>query len=272
LTLFNRTLLTALLAVPVTVSAQSADLATDPCATNPASCATLINTAAVARTRIPNTAADISVAISISDKDIPSVQRALAQKSAMLLAWLRTQGVQRLVSNRISFTPETRSSKSAPDKTLGYNGSLQVSFRTTPEKAPEILAGVLMNGANTIESTNFTPTEEELSAARRELSTQATRNAIAEAEATAKAAGMHMVSARKIDVLDNGSEAMAYTPGAGLTMYEQKARIETASGDRSLSMMVAVTSTHTVGSSVPDSKAVCTKKKRLSLFRRKAKR
>jgi uncharacterized protein len=215
----------------------------DPCATAPASCATLITTRATSQTRIANTVVDISVAVNASGKDLPEVQRALATQSNGLLAYLRGQKVDRLITANINFSPDTRSQKNAPDRTVGYNGSEQVSFRTTPEKAPDILAGVLTNGANEIEGTSFTPTEQEISDARKKLSEDATKTAVAQADAIAHAAGMHVVAVRNINV-DNGM--VQPMPMRNGMMFEMKAQapavpMQTASGEQQISVSVNIT-------------------------------
>jgi uncharacterized protein len=215
----------------------------DPCATAPESCATLIATRATAETRIANTAVDVTVAVNASGAAMPDVQRRLATQSNGLLAYLRGQKVERLITMNISFSPDVRSQKNAPDKTVGYDGSEQVSFRTTPEKAPDILAGALSNGANEIESTSFTPTEQEIADARSKLAEQATKTAVGQAEAIARAAGEHVVAVRNINV-DNA----VYMPvrRASMAQMEFKAAaaavpMQAAAGDQQLSVDVSIT-------------------------------
>jgi hypothetical protein len=223
----------------------------DPCATAPQTCATLIETHATSEMRIPNTAVDVSVGVSAAGKDLPEVQRALADQSNKLLAYLKGQQVERLITTRVSFAPDTKSQKSGPDKTVGYDGSARISFRAKPDKIADILAGVLVNGANEIESTTFTPTEEEIAAARRHLSEDATRTAIAQADAIAKAAGLKVAAIRDINV--DSDNFLAFTPRPGLTMVNGFAGravspatpVETASGDSELTIRVNVTAAAT---------------------------
>jgi len=177
----------------------------DPCATAPQTCATLIETHATSETRIPNTVVDVVVSVSASGKDLTEVQRTLAGQSNKLLAYLKGQQVERLITTSVSFTPDTRSQRSAPDKTVGYDGSARVSFRARTDKIADLLAGVLANGADAIRSTQFTPTEEEITAARRKLSEDATKVAIAQANAIAQAAGLRVASIRNINV-DNSAD------------------------------------------------------------------
>jgi len=126
----SRLVLASILLLPTLASAQ----ALDPCAQSPQTCATLIDTHATARTRIPNTAVDVSLSIAFSDKDLPTVQRTIGAKSGTLLKYLRLQNVQRLITTNVTFEPETKLEKNAPNKTVGYNGSMTISFRTSPKK------------------------------------------------------------------------------------------------------------------------------------------
>lgn len=218
----------------------------DPCATAPQSCATLINTHATAETRLPSTVVDISVGITATEKDLPALQRKLSDRSSALLDWLRSQNVERLVTTSVSLSPEYRGSSNNRDHAVGYDGSTEISFRTTPAKASDLLGGVLNHGANNIESTNFTPTEEEIATARRELSADATRTAVSQADSIAKAAGMHVASVRSINVESDGSfnPVMVSSFAGGLLedrkMRSAPSRVDTASGDRTLSMRVDV--------------------------------
>lgn len=220
--------------------------APDPCNTSPATCATLIETHATAETRIPNTAVDVSIGVSASGRSLTEVQRALANKSSVLLAYLRAQKVDRLITTSVSFSPETHYDKSGPDKTVGYDGSEQISFRTTPEKAPDLLTGVLSNGANEIDSTAFTPTEQEIAEARRKLAEEATKTAIAQADAIAEAAGIKVAAIRNISVDNSTFEPMRLRVN-GLMDFNAGARMpapppmNTASGDQQLSVQVNIT-------------------------------
>ena len=222
----------------------------DPCATAPQTCATLIETHATSEMRIPNTAVDVVVGVSASGKDLPEVQRALAEQSNKLVAYLKAQQVDRLITTRVSFAPDTRGQKSGPDKTVGYDGSARISFRAKPDKVADLLAGVLANGANTIESTIFTPTEEEIAAARRHLSEDATKTAVAQADAIAQAAGMKVVSIRNISVDSDNifqqQETLATLQVNDFARDKSAPEpVNTASGEDQLSIRVNITAAAT---------------------------
>ena|SRR5437868_5905383 len=217
----------------------------DPCATAPATCATLIQTSATSQTRIANTTVDISVSVTASGKDMAEVQRTLATNSNALLGYLKSEKVERLITSHVSFNPQTRYDKNAPDKTVGYTGTSSVSFRTTPEKAADLLAGVLTNGANEIESTTFTPTEKEIAEARRQLSEDATRTAVDQADAIARAAGLHVVSIRNITVNDEGVPRPIPVPRVMAMNSAAAVPMQTSAGEQDLSVRVNITAAAT---------------------------
>ena len=192
--------------------------------------------------------------VSASGRDLPEVQRLLADQSNKLLAYLKGQQVERLITVFVNFNPDTRSQKSAPDKTVGYDGSARVSFRAKPEKIADLLAGVLANGANAIRSTRFTATEEDIAVARRKLSEDATKTAIAQAEAIAQAAGMKVVTIRNVNVdnspdlqlqlasLTNGVYVDGFTGGLSRNATSP---IQAAAGEDQLSVSVNITAAAT---------------------------
>ena len=194
---------------------------------------------------LPNTAVDISLGLTVSKADLPATQRALAQKTSSLLKFLRAEGAQRLITTNISFTPDTRSQKNGPDKTVGYTGTSSLTLRTTPEKAPDLLGGALANGANTIDSTTFTPTEEEIAASRRELAAEATRTAAAQADSIAKAVSLHVLSIRDVQVnaaiVAYPEQRGVFAPMRAMKVAAPAPPIETAAGDQQVTVTVSLT-------------------------------
>lgn len=238
----NAALVAAALLSPATPSLLAQGTA-DPCATAPASCATSISTRATSQTRIPNNAVDISLGVQVTEKTADAAQRALTQATTSLMNYLRAEAVTRLVTGAVSFEPQTRSEKNKPDQIVGYSGSATVSFRADPDHAPDLLANALTHGANSISSVSFMPREEDVAKARQDLATRATREALAQAEAISKAAGLRVVAAKSIQV-ENGAMPVARP----MMMYERTATagmaapapMPTAAGDQEISVSVDV--------------------------------
>jgi uncharacterized protein YggE len=99
---------------------------------------------------------------------------------------------------------------------------------------------VLSNGADRIDSTNFTATEEQLRAARSELSAEAVHTAIAQANAIAKAAEMHVVAVKTINVEDQGSFHPGPMNGRAMALIAPKQPIDTAAGEQEITVSVDV--------------------------------
>ena len=241
--MITRGFVAILLLLTVTPALRAQSTSTyDPCATAPASCATLISTQGSASKRIPNSAVDVTVGIAAENKDLANVQHQLTEHTASLLAYLRQAKVDRLMTNAINVQPQMDYQNNGQHRIVGYTGSNSVSFRCTPEQAPGLLAGVLTNGANSINSTSFTPKEEEVRAARRELSAAAVRAALAQAESMAKAADLHVAAVKSIAMAEQ--TALSPHPVAFARMSAElkpaAAPIDTAAGDQQISVTVDV--------------------------------
>ena len=200
-----------------------------------------VSTRATAHRRVPNTVADVSVGIQTEGQSADAVGRDLAQRSQALLGWLRGMGAERLATEQVSFTPQMHADKGGKQSIVGYSGSTSVSFRTTPEKLGPLLSGVLEHGANTIQQTAYGPTEEEQDKVRKELAQEATRAALAQAEAVAVAAGTRVLGVREVDV-----EPVSFDrPINGRQLEERRSfaavqPIATEAGEQDLSVNVAV--------------------------------
>src|SRR5271166_865931 len=208
----------------------------------PAATATLagkINLDAIAQKRLPNTVADVTLAIQVDGRTGDAVSNLLSQRSQTLLDFLRQQGVERLQTEQVAFEPQTEPVRGEPDRVGGFTGNVSVSFRTTPEKLGTLLSGSLEHGANTVIQTEFTPPESEVVAARRDLAIEATKIALAHADAIAQAAGERVVRIENINV--QSEEAVTPSPYRATKEMDVSSRsIATAAGEREISVRVSV--------------------------------
>lgn len=201
----------------------------------------LIHTHATSHTRLPNTVADISVSIQTDGPSVAVVSKTLSEKSQQLLTYLRGQHADRLATEQVSVDPKMHTPKGGPDEIVGYSGRMNVTFRAPVDKVSDLITDALAHGANTLESVNFQPREEEAEAARRELATEATKTALAQAEAVAKAVGIRVTSIHQITVDPNGSFAprpMMMSARAFSPQLKAEAPIATEAGDQEVSITV----------------------------------
>jgi uncharacterized protein len=199
-----------------------------------------INLEATARKRLPNTVANVVLGIQVEGRTGDAVSGSLADRSHTLLDFLRQQGVERLRTEDVSYQPQIESGRNgAPDRIVGYTGSASISFRTTPDKLGTLLSGSLEHGANTINQTQFSPLESEIDAARQDLAIEATKTALARADALAQATGLRVVRIEQINVASE--ENIVPVPLGGMKMMAPaRAPIETASGEQEVAARVSV--------------------------------
>ena len=206
--------------------------------------AATVTTHATARRRLPNTIADVTVGIKVDGSTVADVEGHLATGSQALLAYLRGAGAERLRTEVVMVEPvrEDSGKPGPPGPITGYTGTVGVSFRTTAERLPELLAGSLEHGGNSLEQTGLAPREEELDAARQDLAAAATRTALAQAEAVAKAVGRTVRGVQQIVVdPDSGMPLGRSFRAYALAAPAAAPTIPTEAGDVEVTATVAVT-------------------------------
>lgn len=160
----------------------------------------LITVHTAAHRRLPSTVSDATVSIEVHGRDLRGTATQLGHQAQALLGFLRTQSAERLRTEGTSFDPEIQELRGQPDRIKGYTGRMSVSFRTTPEQLPFVLAGCLDNGATALGQFGSSPREDEVAAARRDLVEEATRAAVAQARAVADAAGQKVAGIELAEV------------------------------------------------------------------------
>ena len=160
----------------------------------------LITTHADAKRRLPNTVSDAVVSIEVHGRDLRTTASQLGRQSQSLLTFLRGQPTERLRTDGMSFEPEIQELRGQPDRIKGYAGRLTVSFRTTPEQLPALLAGCLENGATGLGQFGSSPREQEMAAARLEMAAEASQAALAQAQTVAAAVGQRIAGIEVVEV------------------------------------------------------------------------
>jgi uncharacterized protein len=196
---------------------------------------------ATARKRLPNTVADVTLAIELVGRTSDEVSAALAQRSQTLLAYLREQNVDRLRTQGVSIAPRTETVHGEPDRIVGFNGQTFVSFRTASDKLGELLAGSLQHGGNTVTQTELSPPQSEVDAARRDLAIEATKSALQRAGAIAQTIGERVVRIESVNVEpEEEIQPLRYQPRAEGPASPAPAAIPIAAGEQELAVRVSV--------------------------------
>lgn len=206
----------------------------------------IISTHAESLRRLPNTVSDASIGIEVHGRDLRGTATALARQSQTLLTFLRGQTTERLRTDGTSFDPEIQELKGQPDRIKGYTGRLTVSFRTTPEQLPLLLAGCLDNGATSLGQFGSSPRETEIEAARREMVAEATQAALAQARTVAdtvgqKIAGVELVQVDPAPGVVPEMPSMPYMAEPAARLARPVPAMASQAGDSSLSVTVVMT-------------------------------
>lgn len=206
----------------------------------------LITTHAEAHRRLPNTVSDASVSIEVHGRDLRGTATQLGRQAQSLLGFLRTQPVERLRTDGTSFETETQEVRNGPDRIKGYAGTIGISFRTTPDQLPFVLAGCLDNGATSLGQFGSSPREDEAEAARRDMVGEAARAAAAQARAIADAVGQRIAGVDSVEVdpppgIDAGLPNQDGTSARAAMAARPVPPLPTQAGDSDLSVTVVMT-------------------------------
>ncbi len=201
----------------------------------------VINTHAEAHRRLPNTVSDASVGIEVHARDVSGATALLARQSQGLLNYLRTEKVERLRTEGVSVEPEMQEVHGHPDRITGHTGRTTVTFRTTPDRLPVLLAGCLGHGANSASQAGSSPREEEIEQARQELSAEAARSALAQAGTVARAIGARVTGVLQVDVDPSGGDAMpGMRPAMAMHAARPGAAVPVEAGEADIQVQVQV--------------------------------
>ena len=201
-----------------------------------------ITTHATARGRLANSVADVSIGVEAHAPTVAATQTALASGTGKLMAYLRQQGVERLRTDQLSVTPQTVTEKGRAERIVGYDGSVQASFRVSTERLDAVLAGALAHGGNNLERTAITPRESELDTERARLAAEAAKIALAQADAVAGATGRQLGPIKRIEVDPASHEFIAPAPMMrAAAAMPAPAPVATEAGDVEVTATVTVT-------------------------------
>ncbi len=129
--------------------------------------------------RIPATLVDIQLGVETRGSTATAAQQETAQRMQRVMAVLT--GVERLQTTGVRLTPiyQFENNRQIFD---GYTASNSVKFRTTPERAGQLLDAAVQAGATRIDSVGFSATEGAIAQARQQALRLATEDAQRQAD------------------------------------------------------------------------------------------
>ncbi|WP_375499554.1 SIMPL domain-containing protein [uncultured Nostoc sp.] len=137
---------------------------------------------------IPTTLAQVSLGVEIQGKTAQEVQQEAAQRSSAIVAFLKSQNVEKLQTTGIQLNP-VYSYTNNVQRITGYAANNTVSFRIPTEKAGTLLDNAVKAGATQINSISFVANDEAIAAAQKQALKEATQDAQQQADAVFSALG-----------------------------------------------------------------------------------
>lgn len=132
---------------------------------------------------IPTTISQIRLAIEVQAKTSTTAQQEAAKRSNRVVAYLKTQKVDKLQTTGINLNPIYIYPNGGTPKISGYTATNSISFQVTTDRAGTILDAAVSNGATRIDGVNFVAGAKAINAAQLQALKQATQDAERQADA-----------------------------------------------------------------------------------------
>ncbi|HYX15657.1 MAG TPA: SIMPL domain-containing protein [Nostoc sp.] len=137
---------------------------------------------------IPTTLAQVNLGVEIQGKTAQEVQQEAARRSSAVVAFLKSQNVEKLQTTGIQLNP-VYSYTNNVQRITGYAANNTVSFRIPNEKADTLLDNAVKAGATQINGISFVANDEAIAAAQKQALKEATQDAQQQADAVFSALG-----------------------------------------------------------------------------------
>jgi uncharacterized protein len=132
---------------------------------------------------IPTTLSQVRLAIEAQGKTPNSTQQEAAKRSARVMAYLKTQQVDKLQTTGINLNPTYIYPANSTPQITGYTATNSISFQVPTDRAGAILDAAVQNGASRIDGISFVAGEQAIAAAQTQALKQATIDAQRQADA-----------------------------------------------------------------------------------------
>jgi uncharacterized protein len=132
---------------------------------------------------IPTTISQIRLAIEAQGKTPNTTQQEAAKRSARVMAYLKTQRVDKLQTTGINLNPTYTYPPNSKPQITGYTATNSISFQVPTDLTGGILDAAVENGASRIEGVNFVAGEKAIESAQIQALKQATLDAQRQADA-----------------------------------------------------------------------------------------
>ena len=132
---------------------------------------------------IPTTLSQVRLAIEVQSKTPTNAQQEAAKRSTRVVAFLKTQQVEKLQTTGINLSPTYNYPLNGTPQITGYTATNSISFRVTTDRAGAILDAAVKSGATRIDGVSFVAADRAIATAQLQALKQATQDAQHQADA-----------------------------------------------------------------------------------------
>ncbi len=148
---------------------------------------------------IPTTLTEVRLGVLVEADTAEAAQQQAAERSTAVVAWVRSQNVEKLQTTGISLSPRY-DYVDGRQISRGYQATNTISFRAPTESAGAIIDEAVRVGASQIEGVSFVATDAAIEAARQRALTAAVEDAQVQADTVLAALGLSRQAVLSISI------------------------------------------------------------------------
>ncbi len=166
---------------------------------------------------VPTQKTRVQLGVEIKGKTATEVQSEITRRTRAIVSRLQALQAERFQTTNITLNPYYVQERQGRQIQDGFVGQSNISFVTSNTKAGELLDAAIAAGANQVQQVSFIAPPAELEAARSLALQDATRDALAQADAILNAASLRRTAIHRIQTTGSsnayGSLSNAIQPG-----------------------------------------------------------
>ncbi|MBF2077789.1 MAG: SIMPL domain-containing protein [Synechococcales cyanobacterium T60_A2020_003] len=177
-------------ALPIALSVTSMGLLTRPALAQEEPMVRMLTVTGQGTESISATLAQIQLGVEVQGNTASEVQRAIADRSAAVIAYLQSQDVDKLQTTGVYLYPQYDYSENGNQRIIGYTASNTVSFRIDTDEAGVVMDNAVDAGATRIDGISFVADDGAIATAQRDALREATDDALSQADVVLQALGL----------------------------------------------------------------------------------
>lgn len=189
--------------------------------------------------KIPTTLTEVRLGVQFQGKTPQEVQKQVAEKSAAVVDFLKSQKVEKLETTGINLNPNY-SYSNGKQRIDGYIGQSTVMFRVTTEKAGTLLDDAVQAGATRIDGISFVAAETEIKKAQQAALKEAIEDAQGQSQAVLQAMNFNQREVVNIQINNAEPPQPLFAAETASLTANQKVALPVVGGEQTVTASVTL--------------------------------